>query len=84
MHPPEGTERALRHVKNRRSKVQEEKIKEQNVGSNKKSAELALRIIAARAEQLADMMANNQLWPGDLEAGLNEIAKQLSEAKLGQ
>jgi hypothetical protein len=48
---------------------------------DKKSAELALRIIAARAEQLADMVSKNQLWPGELESGLNEITKQLAEAQ---
>ena len=41
----------------------------------------SLRVIAAKAEQLAQDMERGRLWDGDLLRGLEEIAQQLERAK---
>jgi hypothetical protein len=42
---------------------------------------LRLRVIAAKAEQMAEDAQKNKLWPDDLKRGLNEIGAQLEQAQ---
>lgn len=42
---------------------------------------LRLRVIASKAEQMAEDARKNKLWPDDLKRGLNEIAAQLAQAQ---
>lgn len=41
---------------------------------------LCLKIIAAKAEQLANDVANHKLWEGELSSGLAAISEQLQRA----
>lgn len=41
---------------------------------------ICLRLIAAKAEQLSQDVANGKLWPGELKDGLAEISHQLERA----
>jgi hypothetical protein len=41
----------------------------------------SLRIIAAKAEQLAQDVERGKLWDGDLSKGLAEISEQLERAR---
>lgn len=43
---------------------------------------LRLRVIAAKAEQMAADAQKNKLWPDDLKRGLDEIAQQLERAQM--
>jgi len=42
---------------------------------------MCLKIIAAKAEQLANDVANGKLWEGELSSGLGTIAEQLERAR---
>lgn len=42
---------------------------------------LRLRVIATKAEQLAEDAQQHKLWPGDLKRGLDEIGAQLEQAR---
>lgn len=42
---------------------------------------VCLKIIAAKAEQLASDVVNGRLWGGELSSGLSEIGAQLERAK---
>jgi len=46
-----------------------------------KLVEVNLRLIAAKAEQLAMKYAQGKLWEGDLQSGLDEIYRALDEAR---
>lgn len=46
-----------------------------------KLVEVNLRLIAAKAEQLAMKYAQGKLWEGDLQTGLSEIYQALSDAQ---
>lgn len=48
---------------------------------NRTEVVLALKIIAAKAEQLANDVANGRLWEGELSSGLGTIAEQLDRAR---
>lgn len=41
---------------------------------------LCLKIIAAKAEQLAQDVVNGKLWEGELSSGLAAISEQLDRA----
>ena len=45
-----------------------------------KPVALSLRIIAAKAQQLAEDCESNRLWDGELRRGLQEISEQLDRA----
>jgi hypothetical protein len=45
-----------------------------------KPVALSLRIIAAKAQQLAEDCEGNRLWEGELRAGLQELASQVNRA----
>lgn len=42
-------------------------------------AELALRAVAARANKLANDVANNRLWPGELATGVQQMKSDLTD-----
>jgi hypothetical protein len=44
---------------------------------NPSDAVMRLRLIAAKAEQLASDISNGRLWEGDAARGISEIAEQL-------
>ena len=48
---------------------------------NRTDIVLCLKIIAAKAEQLANDVENHRLWEGELSSGLSEIAQQLERAQ---
>lgn len=49
--------------------------------SEKRAALLALRLIAAKADKLADDLEHSRLWEGDLSRGLGEIQVALEDAR---
>lgn len=48
---------------------------------NKTEIACCLKIIAAKAEQLANDLTNGKLWGGELYNGLGEIGAQLERAR---
>ena len=42
-----------------------------------------LKVVAAKAAQMADRLENNQLWPGDLSKGIDEMQDALNVLKRG-
>jgi hypothetical protein len=47
---------------------------------NRAEVVLCLKLIAAKAEQLANDVANGKLWEGELSSGLGAIREQLERA----
>lgn len=47
---------------------------------DKLRAVLALRLISAKAQQLAHDLERGRLWEGQLAAGIDEIRSQLNDA----
>ncbi len=43
--------------------------------------ELSLRIVAAKAEQLAEDLKNNRLWEGEYTQKINAIMEELDDAR---
>lgn len=46
---------------------------------DQQTVQLTLQAIAAKAGLLAMKVERNQLWPGDLQAGVNELRKLLND-----
>ncbi len=53
----------------------------QQMSYNRTEVALALKIIAAKAEQLANDVVNGRLWEGELSNGLATIGEQLERAR---
>lgn len=50
--------------------------------TDKATAVMALKLIAAKAAKLADDLERGRLWDGELTSGVAEIRKQLADAEL--
>ena len=49
-----------------------------------KSILLSLKLIAAKAEKLADDYENRKLWEGDLANGIAQLKEELSKLNVGR